>query len=206
MSETLFFKGRDIFFTSDLHFCHNKDFLYGPRGFSSVDDHDETIIKNWNATVGPNDIVFVLGDITMGSDRKSGLEKINRLNGKIVICRGNHDTDNKMSDYWNECRNIDQRLMNHETYANIIKIGKWSFYVCHYPTFIGDFNFIKPGHKKFCLHGHTHSEDKFQFLQYCCYNVALNAHNNCPVNVKVIQSDLIEEMQKLRKEHMQNAQ
>lgn len=199
MSETLFYNC-EVFFTSDLHLCHDKEFLYGPRGFTNVNDHDEEVIKNWNETVGPNDIVFVLGDIIMGADRKGGLEKLKRLNGKIVICRGNHDTDGKMTDYYQDCPNIDQRPMGNETYANIIKIGKWHFYVSHRPTIMHDLNFIKPGHKEFCLHGHTHSQDKFQFLQYCCYNVALDAHGNRPVNVKEIQEDLRAKMQEVFRE------
>ena len=196
MSTTLYSNNREVFVTSDLHLGHNRDFIFGPRGFSSVEDHDETIIRNWNSVVGTDDIVLVLGDFVMGADRKGNLEKIKRLNGHIVICRGNHDTDIKMTDYYN-CPNVSMRIMENETYANIIQIGKWSFYVCHYPTMIGDFNFIKPGHKKFCLHGHTHSQDKFQFLQYCCYNVALDAHGNKPVNIKDIQKDLGEKMQAL---------
>jgi calcineurin-like phosphoesterase family protein len=190
----------EIFFTSDLHLGHDKKFLYGPRGFISVEDHDETIIENWNGMVGPNDTVFVLGDLVMGPDRDGCIAKINRLNGKIVICRGNHDTNGKMSDYWHLCPNIDRNVMGGETYANEIKIGKWSFYVSHHPTMIGDFNFLKSGHKHFCLHGHTHSKDKFQFIQYCCYNVALDAHNNSPVNVKDIQKDLVDAVQKMLKE------
>lgn len=187
----------EIFFTSDLHLCHNKDFIYGPREFKSIDEHDETLIKNWNETVSPEDTVFVLGDIMMGPDRIGGIEKLNRLNGTIVLCRGNHDTDSKMNDYFSRCSKIDQRIMGKETYANVIKIGKWSFYISHHPTIIGDFNCAKSGHKKFCLHGHTHSKDKFQFIQYCCYNVALDAHGHKPVNVKKIQEDIRAEIQRM---------
>jgi calcineurin-like phosphoesterase family protein len=204
MGETLLAAGCEIFFTSDLHLGHDKDFIYGPRGFTTVNDHDEAVIKNWNKTVGPDDIVFVLGDIIMGDDRAGGIAKLARLNGRIVICRGNHDTNSKMRDYWNHCPNIDQRLMGHETYANIIKVGKWSFYVSHRPTIMHDAEFIKPKHKEFCLHGHTHSKDRFQFIQYCCYNVALDAHDNCPVNVKTIQKDLIDKMQEMRSLREQN--
>ena len=35
-----------IYLTSDTHFCHNKDFLYEPRGFQSIEEHDEAIVKN----------------------------------------------------------------------------------------------------------------------------------------------------------------
>lgn len=196
MSEKLSNENREIFFTSDLHFGHNKDFLYSPRGFSSVEEHDEAVIKNWNETVGPNDLVFVLGDVMMGADRERNIDKLKRLNGKIAICRGNHDTNCKMIDYDN-CPNTDQQPMGNETYANVIKIGKWEFYISHHPTIITDFNFINHGHKKFCLHGHTHSKDRFQFLSFCCYNVALDAHNNRPVNVREIQEDLRKKMQEL---------
>ena len=33
-----------IYLTSDLHFNHNKEFLYEPRGFNSPEEHDEEII------------------------------------------------------------------------------------------------------------------------------------------------------------------
>ena len=35
-----------IYFTSDTHFCHDKEFLYKPRGFSSIEEHDKTVVEN----------------------------------------------------------------------------------------------------------------------------------------------------------------
>ena len=40
-----------IWFTSDPHFGHQKEFLWGPRGFNSSLEHDEAIIQNWNSVV-----------------------------------------------------------------------------------------------------------------------------------------------------------
>ena len=37
-----------IWITSDLHLQHDKPFIYEARGFSSIQEHDEAIIKNWN--------------------------------------------------------------------------------------------------------------------------------------------------------------
>lgn len=187
----------ELFFTGDLHLEHDKEFLYKPRGFDNIDDHDETIIKNWNELVSLDDEVIVVGDIMMGPNRTRGLEKLNRLNGKIIIYRGNHDTDTKIDDYAKHCPNVHIGGDRHQIYSDVIKVGKWRFYLCHWPTILGDFNFVKPNHRHFSLHGHTHSKDKFQFLQYCCYNVSLDAHNNRPVNVKQIQNDLIVEIQKM---------
>ena len=53
------------FFTADLHIGHIQPFLWQRRGFSSIEEHDITILKNWNSTVSPNDNVYILGDLCM---------------------------------------------------------------------------------------------------------------------------------------------
>ena len=87
-----------IYFTSDLHFGHNKEFIYKPRGFNSIEDHDNTIIKNWNNIVTEDDDIYVLGDLMLG-DKEYGLNCLKRLRGKIHIVVGNHDTTNKIDLY-----------------------------------------------------------------------------------------------------------
>lgn len=51
---------------------------------------NEILIKNWNATVKPGDIVFHLGDVALGpwSEWDAVLK---RLNGAKVLVVGNHD-------------------------------------------------------------------------------------------------------------------
>lgn len=75
-------------FTSDLHLGHEK--VAGLRGFDSVRDHDAVILANWQRTVGPNDIVWVLGDITLGS-RGQALAALYALPGRKRLILGNHD-------------------------------------------------------------------------------------------------------------------
>ena len=82
----------EIWFSSDTHFGHNKEFLYGPRGFSNVEEMNEAIIERWNKVVKPDDIVYHLGD-TMLNDNEKGIECMHRLNGEIFLIWGNHDTD-----------------------------------------------------------------------------------------------------------------
>ena len=36
---------RMIWLTSDLHFFHNREFVYKPRGFNSVEEMNEKIIQ-----------------------------------------------------------------------------------------------------------------------------------------------------------------
>ena len=47
-----------IFVTSDLHFGHDRGFLYEPRGFDNIEDHDEAVIANWNSVVNEDDDVY----------------------------------------------------------------------------------------------------------------------------------------------------
>lgn len=57
-----------IYLTSDLHFCHNRDFLYSPRGFHDAGEMNHTIVSNWNHTVKDDDEVYVLGDMMLNDD------------------------------------------------------------------------------------------------------------------------------------------
>ena len=93
-----------IYFTSDTHFCHIKEFLFTPRGFTNVEDMNLTIVANWNDIVQPDDDVYHLGDFVM-NDIDAGIELIKQLNGRIHLIRGNHDTDAKVQRYL-ECPNI----------------------------------------------------------------------------------------------------
>ena len=49
-----------IYVTSDLHFGHDREFIFGPRGFKTIQEHDEAIIQNWNSVVTKSDLVYIL--------------------------------------------------------------------------------------------------------------------------------------------------
>ena len=52
----------EIWITSDTHFGHDKDFIWGARGFENIEQHNQEIIKRWNEVVKKDDIVYHLGD------------------------------------------------------------------------------------------------------------------------------------------------
>ena len=54
-----------IFYTADLHFLYEP--LLSSRPFVTVEEMDETLIRNWNETVSPEDTVYLVGDIGAGS-------------------------------------------------------------------------------------------------------------------------------------------
>ena len=79
-----------FFVLSDTHFGHAKIIDYCNRPFSSVEEMDETMIKNWNETVSNNDTVLHLGDFGLGN-KEYITSIVKRLNGKKVLILGNHD-------------------------------------------------------------------------------------------------------------------
>lgn len=77
-----------IWFSSDTHLLHR--LVAEHRGFSGSEEHDETVIARWNATVRPGDLVWHLGDVGLGNETRV-LEQAARLNGRKQLVTGNHD-------------------------------------------------------------------------------------------------------------------
>lgn len=173
-----------IFITSDLHLGHQQDFLYGPRGFNSVEEHDEIIVQNWNSIVGPHDTVYVLGDLILNNN-KTGLANLKKLNGHIYYVRGNHDTDVRVKSY------ADIGLVACG-YATVIKYKKQSFYLSHYPTITSNYDVNKPlNTKTINLCGHTHTKDPFEdWSKGLIYHCELDAHENKPILLDDILLDI----------------
>ena len=71
---------------SDTHFNHANIIEYSNRPFSSVDEMNETIVKNWNGFVTNSDWVFHLGDVALGRF------DVSQLNGFKILVKGNHDS------------------------------------------------------------------------------------------------------------------
>lgn len=80
----------NYFFTSDHHFGHVNILKYSSRPFSNIEEMNEKLIENWNSIIASNDVVYHLGDFSMG-----GFEKyVKRLSGNIIFIKGSHDKQN----------------------------------------------------------------------------------------------------------------
>ena len=176
-----------IWLTSDTHFGHDREFLYGPRGFQSIWEHDQQIIKNWNEVVNPDDDIFLLGDCMLG-DNYYGLSCLKQLKGNIHIIRGNHCTDTRMELY-NTCYNVVEICE-----GKFLKACGRYFYLCHYPTIVSNFDDDKPLKAKMTsICGHSHTKDKFQDMDKgIIYHVELDAHGNYPVLIDTVIEDIQE--------------
>lgn len=171
-----------IYLTSDLHFCHSKSFIYEPRGFTSIEEHNEAIIKNFNSIIKPEDELYILGDLML-CDNERGLEYLRQLNGNKHFVRGNHDASTR-------CRLYSEIGIIDEGYATMLKYKKYHFYLSHYPTVTSNGE-IESLHQVTCgLSGHTHSKDKFYNNISYLYNVAVDAHNCFPVSLDTIIEDM----------------
>lgn len=88
-------RGQKVFFTSDTHFGHKNILKFCNRPFENIKQHNEALVQYWNETVGPNDIIFHLGDFFWFNSRTETLKLIKQLNGQIYVVPGNHDTINQ---------------------------------------------------------------------------------------------------------------
>lgn len=174
-----------IYITSDLHFGHNREFLYKPRGFNSIEEHDEAIIERWNKTVSDEDKVVILGDLMLG-DNEHGIECLMRLNGNKSFIRGNHDTDIRLPLYMDEQRANIGYLGD----ATTLTYRKYHFYLSHYPTLTGNLEKESLHQMTLNLYGHTHQKTNFFEDRPYMYHVGMDSHNCTPV----LLDDIITEM------------
>ena len=140
-------KASRIFFTSDQHFSHSGIIEYANRPFHDVASMNEGLITNWNKVVRNQDIVFHLGDVTLGNFNQFNA-LIGRLHGKIYIVPGNHDR-NWITHYTYNKTGDSLEILDALT---DIKIDNTWVVLCHYPLF--SWNGSKYGSVQ--IHGHSH--------------------------------------------------
>ena len=93
----------NIFLIADTHFGHSRmytdPFMLNDgtrlRPWTSHEEADEHMIKQWNSVVKHEDRVYLLGDIVL---HRRALPVLYRLQGRKVLIKGNHDIF-KLKDY-----------------------------------------------------------------------------------------------------------
>ena len=132
-----------IYYTADLHFGNGKLLKTSRACFSSGDEMNETIIRNWNSTVTREDTVYVAGDVGYNGGPFPG-RYLARLQGHKHLIRGNHDTamegQERLFDYF-------------ESVTDLLEIddGGYHITICHYPIV-----YIQSG---YMVHGHIHKPE-----------------------------------------------
>lgn len=181
------------YIASDTHFSHARISELAGRPFATVDEMDAELIRRWNETVSPADIVLHLGDLALGSIDQS-LPLTSRLNGRRFLIPGNHD---RVSPATQSKRAIERFTPLYEAAGwtilpEIVRGTRrgYSLLACHYP-YRGDtqeterHSVHRPSDEGVPLiHGHTHARshgaDGHQF------HVGVDAHGYAPIPFAVI--------------------
>lgn len=172
-----------VFLTSDLHFGHDREFIWKARGFNSIEEMNEAYVSRWNDTVCDEDDVYVLGDLMLGDT--SNIEYLKRLNGKIHIVLGNHDTTTRKNLY-EELPNV----VEIEKVGIALKYKKHHFIMTHYPMLTGNLEKESLKQMNLNLYGHTHQTSNFYNDMPFMYHVGVDSHSGYPV----LLDNIIEEM------------
>jgi len=131
-----------IYYTSDTHFRHKAILKYDAPPFASLEEMEETIIKRWNARVRPTDTVYHLGDFVWDRSGQVAQEILGRLNGKVHLIWGNHDS--------NQVRKLEDWTSS-QPYLEI-RDGEDFVVLSHY----GHRVWNKGHYGSFHLYGHSH--------------------------------------------------
>jgi calcineurin-like phosphoesterase family protein len=167
-------KRKNTWFTSDLHFGHQKCIEYCNRPYRSIEEMDEKLIKNWNRVVQSQDTVIVVGDFFMYYKKAKLKEILGRLNGTKVLVSGNHDlSDSEMFTigFSHVCRSMTIKIagetvnVSHYPYQK----PKWVYMYYDFMAKLFPKRYFRPRRfadqlkddGRFLLCGHTHSKNKY---------------------------------------------
>jgi calcineurin-like phosphoesterase family protein len=169
-----------IWLTSDPHFNHRNILTYeaATRPFSNLSDMNETIVNNWNARVAQEDTVYVLGDFFMGSHDEI-IPILKRLNGKIILIRGNHDTNPRIEIY--KENGIEVKDIEYLRYK-----GRF-FIMCHFPNSSEEFiqMITHDNSEVIWCYGHVHGNAKKGYVDGT-YHVGMDTNNLAPISIEQI--------------------
>ena len=188
------FDGDRVFFTSDTHFYHDNIINFCGRPFKNVEVMNETLIANWNSVVGPDDIVFHLGDFCLGGSAE-WTNILNRLNGKIYLIVGNHDIKNLRQGYYSRFEHIAMQMH--------IEVGTQKIYLNHCP-------FLCYGgayRDTWQLFGHVHTSKqntgidapRLHMLFPTQYDVGVDNNNYTPVSFEQVKRIIERQVEQSKK-------
>ena len=151
-----------VWIVADLHLGHGNIIKYTARPFSSIEEMDSVLVRNWNSVVAPGDTVYIVGDLAFRG--KAG-RYLRMLSGRKLIIRGNHDEDRYAC-----CE------------RTVIRYGGLCFILQHKPGI--------PPQGCWLIHGHKHNNDlrRFPFLDpdRRLVNVSIELTRYKPVSLDTI--------------------
>lgn len=175
-----------VWFTADTHFGHKNIIRFCQRPYADVEEMNKAIIDNWNNVVGEDDLVFHLGDFSVGGAAE-WTQLLNQLHGRIFLILGNHDMNNVNQGFMNRFQKVATQIL--------IEIGKQRIYLNHYP-------FLCYGgayRNTWQLFGHVHTNkartgldhSRLDMLFPSQYDVGVDNNNYTPVSFQELEQIII---------------
>lgn len=163
-------------FTSDLHFGHKR--VAEIRGYGAdahaPHRHDSRIVQWWDENVTNDDVVWILGDLSVGRrEEEHALYLIKQMPGTKHLIYGNHDSGHPMHSGFLKRQHLFSEVFDYVGTSAHIKSNKVKVNLSHFP-YQGEGD--RPGerHPEWrmrdvgvpLLHGHTHSGTIFSTSEH----------------------------------------
>lgn len=163
-----------VWFTSDLHFGHARVIEFCKRPYTTVQEMNEALVRNWNSVVRPGDRVYVLGDLTFQRPEEAK-KTLARLMGQVYLIAGNHDREGTLK----VCAD---RFVWIKDYFEL-KVDEQRIIMSHYPFLT--WNGCHKG--SWHLHGHCHGSLPAEYNTYARrLDVGVDVHDYFPVDFDTV--------------------
>lgn len=91
---------RQYYVTADPHIGHQKEFVWGARGYNSHQEHTDGVIETINDICRPNDVLVVIGDYCLNTTVDGFDNYLQRIRCQnIWYLNGNHNNPHEKAVY-----------------------------------------------------------------------------------------------------------
>ncbi len=182
----------ETWYTSDLHIGHR--LISEKRGFQEVQDHNLELATRWDSIVSPADKVWILGDISGGSERgeRLALEWLRERPGTKHLVSGNHDSVHPMHSKAHLRIQVFLDVFASVQQSAYRRLAGEAIVLSHFPylesshpddTHGGFEQWRLPFCGTWLLHGHIHSKTRQHGRNI---HVGLDAWDLAPVSIDVV--------------------
>ena len=169
------------YITSDLHIGHANIIKFCPktRPYRDVNEMDNSMRNDWNATIQPEDMVYILGDVAFNNGARAA-QYVQSLNGRKILIEGNHDHKNLRDTAFRAC--FEQVHKYHE-----LRYNGEIIVMFHYPIHLA---WNRAHYGSIHFHGHCHGS-KTGLEEYRARDVGFDATGKIAVELEHMIADAI---------------
>jgi calcineurin-like phosphoesterase family protein len=172
--------GQKAWFSSDWHLGHKGILAKDNRPFATIEDHDATIIQNWNDCIQDTEhIGFILGDLALTNKRRLD-EYCCQIVGHNYYIQGNHDHSKDLK--------VIEKYFDVLSPLQEVEINGQLIVLCHYSLQVWN------KHHRGAYHLFGHSHGSLKHVHGLKVDVGINNWFYRPVEYSTIKS-LMEEKQ-----------